>query len=250
VGQGLLLADYAGPAPLLSYTPGNPFSLKKNPQILTVRGANPSWRPMAMINGPDGNVYIGSVPGYGQLGSPLFQLNPKTDAVQQFGNIVANQSIVSLTAWKDYVIGGTSIAGGGGSHSTEKEAQLFVWNTKTQATEFAIVPVPGATQITDLTTSDSGLIFGIAGRELFIFDPKTRRITDRKTLPFSKPAYNSTALNSGKIWGLTEEGIFTIDMKTNEVKLIPSPVKITGGFAMKDNQIYFISDSMIYRYRL
>jgi hypothetical protein len=203
---------------------------------------------MAMINGPDGNVYIGGLPGYGVLGSPLVQFSPKTNAVEQFDNIVANQSIVSLTAWKNDVIGGTSISGGPGSHTAEKEAQIFIWDTKTQHKETVIVPVRGASQVTDLITCGD-LIYGIAGHEMFVFDPISRRVTDTVMLPFSNPVYNSVAPSGGKIWGLTQEGIFTIDTKTNKVDLIPAPVKITGGFAMQNNEVYFISDTTIYRFR-
>src|ERR1019366_7651411 len=130
-----------------------------------------------------------------------------------------------------------------------------LWNTKAQAKEFDIVPVPGADFITDLVTVANGLIYGIAisheSHTLFAFDPDTRQIVSRQPLPFHNVVYNGIGLLPDKtIVGLAEEGIFTIDEATHNARLIaPSPVKITGGFDLRDGAVYFISNSEIYRYR-
>jgi hypothetical protein len=260
-GRSLLMAAYSGPTTLMSYSPGVPFKLlakSGNPRLPYFHGDEPAWRPLAMIDGPDGNVYVGSVAGYGLLDAPLIQWNVESDSVQQFNRVVENQSIISLTAWHEFVIGGTSVSGGEGSHATQTDARLFIWNPKTQTKEFDIVPVPGAPRITDLITAPNGRIYGIAGNlhvtsaTLFVFDPETRKIVGREKLPFSSPIYNSVASGQdGRIWGLAEEGIFAIDTRSNKAEIVARPpVKITGGFAMRDGAIYFISGPTIYRYKM
>jgi hypothetical protein len=254
-GQRLLMGAYAGLTTLMSYEPGtsfHPAAKSGNPLLAPFKGDNSSWRPMTMINGPDGNVYIGSVAGYGLLDAPLLEWNGEDDSVRQFNDIVESQSIVSLAVWRNFVIGGTSIAGGEGSHATQKEAQLFFWDPKTQTKVFNTVPVSGAPSITDLITAPNGQVYGIAGDTLFVFDPSDRKVISKQKLPFSKPIYNSVALGSdGRIWGLAEEGIFAIDTKHNTVDLVArSPVKISGGFALRDGAVYFISGTTIYRYKL
>jgi hypothetical protein len=260
-GQSLLVADYSGPTTLMSYVHGVPFQAAAktgNPRLVPFKGDNTSWRPMAMINGPDENVYVGSVGGYGLLSAPLIKWNTEDDSIQQF-SVVYDQSIISLTAWHEFVIGGSSIFGGEGSHTTQPEAHLFFWNTKTQRKEFETSPVPGAPRITDLITAPNGLIYGIAGtvleggvHTLFVFDPEKRRVITRQKVPFSSPIYNSVGIGKdGRIWGLAAEGIFAIDTTSNKVEMIAQPpVKITGGFALRDGGIYFISDTTIYLYEM
>jgi hypothetical protein len=96
------------------------------------------------------------------------------------------------------------------------------------------------------------MVYGIAGNTLFVFDPEARAIKDRKPLPFSGNIYNSVALGpDGRIWGLAQEGIFSIDTQTNQVILVAkAPEKITGGFELRDGFIYFVSGPSIYRYRI
>jgi hypothetical protein len=261
-GQSLLMAAYSGPTTLMSYEPGvafHPAPQFGNPRLVPFRGDSPAWRPMAMINGPDGNVYVGSVAAYGLLDAPLIEWNAEKDSTRQFNGVVKGQSIISLTTWHDYVIGGTSVYGGEGSHATERDARLFIWDPQTQTKEFDIGPVSGAPRITDLITAPNGLVYGIAGQvygvgsnTLFVFDPENRKVIDRQALPFSGPIYNSVALGKdGRIWGLAEEGIFVIDTRSNKVEVVARPpVKITGGFALRDGEIYFISGATIYRYKM
>jgi hypothetical protein len=235
--QSLLIAAYAGLTTLMSF----------NGKITTTpfQGDNASWRPMAMINGHDGNVYVGSVGGYGLLEAPLLEWDGGA-SVQQF-RVVQDQSIASLAAWRNFIVGGTSVSGGMGSRATQKDAQLFLWDTKTHTKVFSI-PVP-APSITDLLAVNDR-ICGIANDSLFVFDPSARKIVSTQKLPFTKPIFNSVALGpDGRIWGLAEGGIFAIDIKRNTAELVKA-AQITGGFAMKDGAIYFISNSTVYRYKI
>jgi hypothetical protein len=159
---------------------------------------------------------------------------------------------VSLASWRDLIVGGTEVNGGGGSLAIDREARLFIWNTKTHQKELDIVPVAGAGSITDLITAPNNLVYGIADRTLFAFDPEERKIVSKQELSFSTPIYNSAALGpDGRIYGLAPEGIFAIDTISSHAGLIAqSPVKVTGGFAIRDREIYFISGSTIYRYTM
>jgi streptogramin lyase len=249
----LLMAAYAGNAPLMSFDPAKPFSKEadaKNPALINFTGSDSGWRPPAMIEGPENNVYLGAVAGYGKLGGPLTVWNTDTNKVEQFHHLIQDQSVISLAVWKDKIVGGTTVGGGGGSHPTQTEAKLFIWNPQTRQKEFDVVPVSGARSIDDLITTPAGLVYGIAGPDLFVFDPASRTVKLRKELPFSGTIYNSVALRpDGRIWGLTRTGIFVIDPKNNEVTLAAkAPEKITGGFAMHGNSIYFICGPAVYRY--
>jgi hypothetical protein len=205
-----------------------------------------------MIAGPDGNVYVGVVAGFGQLKSPLIAWDVETGSIQRNDEIVHDQSAVSLASWRYLIIGGTSISGGGGSHPTQKDAKLFIGNPKTRLEEFEIVPVSGAANITDLITAPNDLEYGVAGNTLFESNPATGTITERKTLPFSNLIYNSVSVDGGgRIWDLAQNGIFMIDTTTfNALLVASSPVPITGGFALKNGKVYSVFGSADYSYTM
>jgi len=250
----LLAATYSGFAPLMCFDPAKPFeqgTAEKNPELVSFQKSDSSWRPEAMVAGPDGKVYLGAVSGYGKLGGPLVAWDVAAKSVQQYPDVVTNQSVVTLTVWKQLLVGGTTIEGGGGSHPEEMEARLFLWDPATRKKIFETAPVAGAGTINDLITAANGLVYGIADHTMFVFDPALRQIKRRVEVPFAEGVCNAIAVGpDGRIWGLAASGIFVIDTKTDEVTIIAKPPKpITGGFAMSDNTIYFVCGPEVWRWR-
>jgi len=254
----LLMGAYSGLSPLMAYTPGVAFkpAPEGNPLLVDYTGSDHAWRPQAMISGPDGKVYVGATAGYGKLEAPLLSWTGKPGSITLLGGLAPDQSPVSLTDWKNSVIVGTTALGGGGSHPTATDAHVFTWDTSRKQKKMEAVPVQGAKTITDLITAKNGLVYGIAvsGVEhtLFAFDPQTGRVVSRKSTQFHNVVYNGIGMtSSGMIVGLAEDGIFTIDEAKGEVRLIAkTPMKITGGFALRDDAVYFVSNAKVYRYFL
>jgi hypothetical protein len=258
-GDRLLMAAYGCAAPLMIFDPSKPFRKdppSSNPALVNYAGSDLSWRPLAMLNGPDGLVYAGAVAGYGKLGGPLCSWNVDAGSVQQNMHVLTDQSVSALTLWKSRIIGGTTINGGGGSRPTRKEGMVFLWDPVSRKVVFSFVPVPGAATIDNLITAPNGLVYGLAGSKLFILDAEKPQVRLRKDLPFpGGTVYSSLVFGpDGRIWGLAghpNAGIFAIDPRTNDVRLVARPPKtITGGFAFKNNAIYFLSGPDLYRFVL
>jgi hypothetical protein len=252
-GDALLGAAYSGDAPLMIYHPERPFhpgtAEGDNPRLIHFKDEDSGWRPQAMIAGPGGKVYLGAVAGYGKLGGPLAVLDPATRAVECFHHVVKDQSVVSLAAVDDRIVGGTTIGGGGGSFPTAKEAVLFLWDPARKEKLFETVPVPGASEITGLAAA-KGKVFGIAGgRELFVFDPNAREVIHRARLPFTGAIYNAIAPGpGGRLWGLSPEGVFSIDPETHAARLEGAyRERITAGFALDGNTLYFATGARVVR---
>src|SRR5262249_48074257 len=115
----MLMAAYSGRAPLMAFDPRKPFqqaSSNKNPLLVNYAAQDSGWRPQAMIEGPDGRVYIGAVAGYGLLGGPLTIWDVEAKSVISYPQLVTDQSVVSLAAANGLITGGTTVGGGGGSH--------------------------------------------------------------------------------------------------------------------------------------
>lgn len=255
-GDLLLAAAYSGTSPLIAYDPSKPYSPGQegsgaNPRLVHFEGEVATWRPLAMITGPDNRVYVGGVAGYGELGGLLAVWDVNSGQVRSIRHVVRNQSIVSLTVARGQIIGSTTISGGGGSRPSEKEAKLFVWDPTSQRQVFEIVPVAGSAGISELITARNGLVFGISGGStLFAFDPSLRKVVQTTALPFRGVVTNSVHLGSdGLIRGLATEGIYEINPNLRTARLVArSPEKITAGIAAEGDNLYFASGSKIYRF--
>ncbi len=157
------------------------------------------------------------------------------------------------------LIGGTTIYGGEGTTPKTSSAQLFSWDMtkKTVIHQYTIPNVTAPILITDLVTNPvNGYVYGIARTTsenyLFTFNPSTGTIVSSgKILPFGAVIYNSAVIYQGKIWGLSYQGVFNIDLNNvGQATLIKSPELITAGFAMQGNSIYFATNSGLWSYTL
>lgn len=258
-GSRLLMATYAGRSPLMDFNPSLPFredSPHPNPSKVSFPGADPSWRPLAFVEGPDAHAYIGSVPGYGKLGGSLVAWDDRTGAVKVYPAPVQNESVSALAVWNRQIVGGTSVNGGLGSQATEKDAKLFIWDPALERITFEIVPVPGVTSIDNIAVGRNGLVYGIAGNTMFVFDVSSKSISVRKGLPFPGGTLWASLAEGrdGRIWGLAghpQAGIFAISPASNEVELVArAPKPITAGFAIRGRDMYFASGATIYRFTI
>lgn len=253
----VLLASYAANAILMSYDPTqkvNPGDKPdSNPRYFSYKDADHSWRPHALIAGKDGKVYAGAVAGYGALGGDIAIWDTQANTVTGIKDPIHDQSIASLVAADDgSLYGGTAIGGGGGATPTQKAAVLFHFDTVSQKVTSQMVPVANAGSITDLIITPENKLIGIAGDTLFVYDLKTQQVIHREKVNTGNPIYNSVVFGPDhQIYGLSSQGIFTINPTTYAIKMIAkSPRPITGGGALIGDEFCFGSLGTVYRYKL
>jgi len=235
-----------------TYNPAQAFNLGANPAENT--SLELDLRSQAMIASPiDRKIYLGSIGGYGQLTGSLIVCDPNNVNNVTTYQPIPDQSIVSLAATRNIVVGATSIYGGAGTEPATTAASLFTWDPQKEQVIHS-TSVPNTTLFTDLITAPNGYVYALgfaAGYLLMMINPQTLQIV--RTVPFPyTPIYNSVAIGpDGNIWGLATNGIFKITVRgaTPIVHLVASPpVTITGGFALADRSIYFAADNTIYAY--
>jgi hypothetical protein len=254
----LIGAAYGGHAPLMVYDPRQPWkpgaTATDNPWLIHYEGENSGWRPMAMINGPNDLVYIGAVSGYGLLGGPLTILDPATGKVDQYMHLIQDQSVVALAALPDgLLVGGTTVGGGGGSHATQTEAKVFLYDPQKREKLFETVPVPGREKIDALGVGSNGLVYGFTGGDtMFIFDPQQRKVTATVAHKLGAVIFNALGPGpEGRLYGLAGAGIITVDEQAGEPKVVFTPkCRVTGGFAIRGRQIFFVDGAQIVSYTL
>jgi hypothetical protein len=256
-GADLIGAAYSGHAPLMIYHPGRPWGPAEkpdgNPWLIHYPGENSGWRPMAIVPGKDDKVYIGAVSGYGLLGGPLCVFDPDTGHVDQYLHLVPDESVVALAVLPDGTIaGGTTVGGGGGSHPTQTEAKLFLFDPGTREKTFETTPVPGRAAIDALAVGRDGLVYGFAGDTMFVFNAKGRQVQETSRHELGTVIYNALAPGAdGELYGVANGGIFTIDTATRRAKVLATyPGGISGGFAIIGRRIYFTSGPEIVSYTL
>jgi len=214
-----------------------------NPRELGPMGES-LYRPRAMVAGPRGRIYIGGYPDYGLIGGAIGVYDPKTTEKRIYRHIVRNQSIASLAyvGKLDLIAAGSSIRGGTGTHPTEKEAYLILWDPKEEKKVFEVIPVPGAKTILSLAGTPDGLFYGITNNEkVFVFDAGKREVRRIFDLGFKEPRETSLQPGpGGRLYGLAKEAIFAIDPKKDEISLLANPpTPIDSGMALLEQKIYY-----------
>ena len=206
-----------------------------------------------MIRGPEGMIYVGSEPPYGQLGGALGVWDPRQNkTIENYRHLVTNQSIVSL-AWEPktgLIFGGSATVGGGGTRPSEKEAKFFAFDPKQKKKVFETTLVSGATKY-PATFAVDGKIFTTAGEQLLEFDPQAMKVVKTIPLPGAQTEISLGQDRTGKLVGLTTKGVYVFDPERSEVvHTAAAPVPVNCGFALVEGAVYFGSKSELWRYRL
>lgn len=245
-------------ARLSIYDPNKPLRFgddeDANPRDLGPMGGE-LYRPRTMVTGPQGNVYIGGYPDYGLLGGAISVYDPKKNEKRVYRHIVQNQSIASLAYIEklDLIAAGSSVRGGTGTHSTEKEARLILWDPQEEKKVFETIPVPEARTILSLATTVDGIVYGITDNEkVFVFDPERREVKKIFDLGFKEPREISLQLGPDlRLYGLAKEAIFFIDPRNDEMSLVVKPsVPIHSGMATLGQKIYYGSGASLYEFEI
>lgn len=248
-GSHLRMAAYGCGSPLLDYDPALPFGAN-NPKRIAYSGSDADWRPKAMISGPDGSTYVGSDLGYGKLGGVLVDWKSDQPAPLASENPVSEESIISLANWNNLVVAGTSIVGGSGTQSQQKEAVIFLWDPSHRRVLFQQSLRYGA--INDVTVVRD-TAFAISGRNLLVFDLRARALKTSRPLPpeFQSTIYNAAGLGpDGRIWGLNSAGVFAIDPDSLEIQQLGrTEHSVTGGFALDGDGIDLICGGEVLHFR-
>jgi hypothetical protein len=171
--------------------------------------------------------------------------------------VLQDQSVVSL-AWAESVqmiVGGTSIGGGSGTQPKAKQAALFLWDPAREAKAWWRAPRQGTEHVYALVAVPGGNIYGVAVghnargafREIFVFDPVTRRFVAHLPVPEGGIRDNALQVGAdGQVYGVTSELVFRIDPATRQTKVlveVPGQIGIPGPLVGKT--LYFASGTKL-----
>ncbi len=209
-------------------------------------------RPRTALAYPDGkHVLMAGFPGYGLCGGGIGIYNLETGEdtlLTAEKDLVPGQNCITLKVLPDgNLIGGTSISGSGGGHSTETEAVLYIVDWATKKVTFKIAPVPGDGNIVSIQVAADGLVYGLSGNStFFVFDPKTRQVIHSEKFSGygSVPRHALQLGPDGKLYGMMSNAILRITPGSFEhEKLADTPARISAGGALVNGMLVFACQS-------
>lgn len=242
----LYLGVYPG-ANLYSFDPASTFDFGTNPKKIASLTAQGQDRAVAWAT--DGEtVAAGYIATYGKLNGSVSIIDPATDEVRSFHDVVPNQSVASLEIVDGLVLGGTTVYGGLGATPTEDEAELFLLDPATGEVIWRDVPIAGERAITALRQAPDGTVWGVTAGMLFQFDVDSRQVVRSQLISpmdWSSVGHVWTSgelafASDGTMYALVRGDLFRVDTATMERQLIARGVEHFTLAA--DGQVYLIRD--------
>lgn len=197
-------------------------------------------RPLAMVTGPLGRVWIGSVPDYGMWGGTLTWYDPQTGKKGTHRHLMQDCSIVSME-WLpklQRMLIGTTVWAGSGAPPRAVTGGFVLWDIHKERADwietFGLDPING---VYDLKVNDDGTVYSVCfldaakfqkpdderpvKPELVLLDIAGRRLLKRAPLPESVGRPLEWALQPGPggwMHGAGKRALYRIKPGTVEIE--------------------------------
>lgn len=275
----LYIASYPH-ARLSEYDPAKPYRFgedeQANPRDLGPVHEGVANRPVAMVAGPAGKVWVGAAPDYGQWGGTLTWFDPVSRKFGSHRHITPDASVVSL-AWLDDIqrmLVGTTVWAGSGAELRAFTGEFVLWDVqkdcKTWSGTFGLEPIDGVYDIcwrpTDgcvyavVFLNDSLEANGPGGAravhaEVLRLDMSKPALLNRTRLPesFGRPLEWALQIGpDGAVWGVTRNLIYRIEPGTADAHpvCIPATKRIDVAGPIVDGNLWFAHGPRLCRIRL
>jgi hypothetical protein len=223
------------------------------------KGPPPQDRPYALAGGPDGAIYMGTVPKYGKRSGALTVW--KEGTATRTLCVAPDQSVVSLAYAGGMLFGGTSTRGALGVdpvYAPGASATLFSFNPFTGAVRLHPLPLTAPKAVTALTEVD-GTLWGLAGGSLITLDPaRPETIMAKRLFPdpdyVAKPSLAwrdgvllTVAQDPEHVYGTLGDQIFKINKSTKTATVLLTDAGMEGLTADGFGNLHYRKNERLYR---
>ncbi len=234
-GKRLWMGCYAG-AYLAVYDPRKPYKLGAdsdcNPRDFGRLGGG-QYRTKATVEGPDGRIYVGSIPSYNSAPTgALTVFDEKTLEKKQFTDLVPGGAVYCLAADDQFVFGS-----GGGLLFQLDPKTLKKRRERKLAVSSMIVGPNGR-----LIVSGGGAVRGL--------DPRTLATEWTVALETVKGLSGFTRMvfdPANRLYGMSPQGIFELDVREGAA-ICHSNLSSSHLAVDKKGRLYFSQRANLYRY--
>ncbi len=227
-----------------------------NPRLVAsfAPDVNVPWGACSHADGK--HIMISGNPGYGYTGGGIGIYNLETEET----TLVTHEQLMPSHCIKAMVpldngdiVCGSSTSGGHGSGRVQGEAVLFILDWATKKISFQTVPVSGATEIGLMARGSDGMVYGLAGTTLFVFDPAKKEVVHTAGLSeYGGGSVNGMGRGSdGNIYLTMTKAVVRVKPGSFEVeKIADAPGTITAGIAVIGGRVYFAIGSHLWSCQL
>ena len=172
------------------YDPGRHWKIGAesdcNPREIGPVGSG-QYRTRSTALGPDGRIYVGSIPSYNSAPTGAFsRVDPETGEVRTWLDLVPGGAVNRVVADDQYVYG----AGGG---------KFFVLDPKAKEADEIVLKLD--LPVSAMELAPSGEVVGTGGGRLFVFAPSKREVTHTADNPLGDFSHMCRAPD-GNLYGI------------------------------------------------
>ena len=219
------------------YDPTRPWKIGTesdcNPREIGPIGSG-QYRTRSTVLGPDGRIYIGSIPSYNSAPTGAFsRVDPATGEIRTWLDLVPGGAVGHVLADDQYVYG----AGGG---------KLFVLDPKAEEADEILVKLD--LPVSAMVLAPSGEVVGTGAGRLFVFAPSKMEVTYTAQNPLGDFSHMCRTPD-GNLYGINASRIGRIVPGTWQIE----PVAAEGGLFLAADQkgrLYFARGSHVLRVTL
>jgi len=219
------------------YDPGKPWKIGAetdcNPREIGPIGSG-QYRTRCITLGPDGRIYLGSIPSYNSAPTGAFsRVDPETGDVRTWLDLVPGGAVQRVLADDRYVYG----AGGG---------KFFVLDPKAEEADQIVLELD--LPVSAMELAPSGDVVGTGAGRLFVFSPSKREVTHAAENPLGDFSHMCLAPD-GNLYGINKNRIGRIVPGSWQIDQIAPE---GGQFLAPDPQgrVYFARGSHVLRVTL
>lgn len=232
---------------------------KGGESIIKLSSKHDQERPTQLLEGPDGGIYTVTTPVKGHLGGALVRIDPDNLSTKVWRHLIHDQSLVSLASVEKTgeLFIASDVRGGTGTKPTATVGYVCLWDPKKEEVVFKAKPVPAAKSYGTVVAARNGLIYGLAQKYYYAFDPIKRETVHVGTLPTGGvrfPGLHPAPVGpDGLIYGIARGAIIAIDSRDNSASVIAEHESLRSGhglYVTDDKVLYYGSGANLMRYKL
>lgn len=256
--KGLFAASYTG-GHLDLIDIDDALQGKGGKSIIQLSSRHAQERPTQLLAGPDGGIYTVTTPVKGHLGGTLVRIDPANLSTKVWRHLIPDQSLMSLASVEQTgeLLIASDVRGGTGTKPVASEGYIFLWDPEKEEVVFKTRPVPGAKRYGTVVAGRNGLIYGLAQKYYYVFDPIKRETVHVGTLPSGGvrfPGLHPAPIGpDGLIYGIARGAIIAIDPRDNSASVIAEHESLRSGhglYVTDDKVLYYGSGANLMRYQL
>lgn len=245
----LFLSAYVGGDHIV-YDPTKPWDQLGNVNPKSLKPVRPDYvRPEGRtVIGPDGGLWTGWSAKYGTYGGALSRINPETEEVDVWKDVIPEQQVAGVAADDRYVYFTTN-GGASGLPYRDVQGHLGVWDPEqglVHTIQFGLEEKLGSGIL-----AVAGLVYVGVGQEIRVFDPARMDFRAERTLALEAPCGWLVAAREGvTVAAFCGKKLLLIDTASGTVERemdLPGPVRAA---TEHPDGIYFAVEEALYRLSL